>query len=87
MNDTLKNEIACKFRNTKLGFVRIKKNLAVSHLTDKELESHLKIVIQSTPLNCIEKKGKNHYFKCAEHNAVLTVNSHSYTVITAKQIR
>ncbi|MEI6895548.1 MAG: DUF3781 domain-containing protein, partial [Colwellia sp.] len=33
-----------------------------------------------------ETKGKNHYFKCVERNAILTVNSHSFTIITAKTI-
>ncbi|MGL1958427.1 MAG: DUF3781 domain-containing protein [Colwellia sp.] len=86
MDDTLKNEIASEFKNTELGFVRIKKNLAITHFTDEQAESFLKNVIESTPLESIETKGKNHYFKCFEYKAILTVNSHSFTVITAKPI-
>jgi len=86
MNETLKNSIANKFRNTSLGFVRIKRNLDIIHLTDEETESYLRKVILSTPLEDIETKGKNHYFKSVTNNAILTVNSYTLTIITAKQI-
>lgn len=86
MNETLRILIAEKFRNTALGFLRIKKNLDISHFSDTETETCLKKIILSTPLEDIETKGKNHYFKCSENNAILTINSHSFTIITAKQI-
>jgi hypothetical protein len=86
MNETLRMSIADKFRNTALGFLRIRKNLDIFHLTDTETETYLKNIILSTPLEDIETKGKNHYFKCFGNNAILTVNSHSFTIITAKQI-
>jgi hypothetical protein len=86
MNETLKISIAGKFRNTSLGFLRIKRNLDISHLSDTETEDYLKKIILSTPLEDIETKGKNHYFKCFKKNAILTVNSHSFNIITAKQI-
>ena len=87
MNISLRTSIADKFRNTSLGFVRIKKNLSINHLTDNETENLLRKIILSTPLQDIVTKGKNHYFKCLEYNAILTVNSHSFTIITAKQIK
>jgi len=87
MNINLRTSIADKFRNTSLGFLRIKKNLGINHFTDKETENFLRKIILSTPLQDIITKGKNHYFKCLEYNAVLTVNSHSFTIITAKQIK
>ncbi len=86
MDANLKAAIADKFRNTSLGFVRIRNNLNVNHLTDNETEGLLRRIILSTPLQDIVTKGKNHYFKCLEHNTVLTVNSYTFTIITAKII-
>jgi len=86
MNETLKISIAEKFKNTPMGFLRIKKNLDISHFSDTETETYLRKIILSTPLENIKTKGKNHYFKCYKSNAFLTVNSHTFTIITAKQI-
>lgn len=86
MDDNLKIIIANQFKNTELGFLRIKKNLNITHFSDEETETYLNKIILSTPLEHIETKGKNHYFKCFEYNAILTVNPHSFTIITAKQI-
>lgn len=87
MNISLRTSIADKFKNTSLGFIRIRKNLRINHLTDNETEKILRKIILATPLQDVITKGKNHYFKCLEYNAVLTVNSHSFTIITAKQIK
>jgi len=86
MNETLKNSIANQFRNTSLGFVRIKRNLDLIHLTDEETEIFLRKIILSTPIEDIETKGKNHYFKSVTNNVILTINSYTLTIITAKQI-
>ena len=86
MKETLKNSTANQFRNTLLGFMRIKRNLNLIHLSDKETEIYLRKIILSTPLEDIETKGKNHYFKSVINNAILTVNSYTFTIITAKQI-
>jgi len=86
MNKNLKTSIAENFRNTELGFLRIKRNLQISGYSDLETEDYLRGIILSTPLECIETRGKNHYFTCSKFNAILTVNSHSLTVITAKLI-
>jgi hypothetical protein len=86
MHEVLRTSIAKNFVNTPLGFMRIRKNLDILHFSDAETEAYLRRVILSTPLENIETKGKNHYFKCFENNAILTVNSHSFTVITAKKI-
>jgi hypothetical protein len=86
MDDILRATIADQFQNTELGFLRIKKNLNIVYFTDGETEKYLRKIILSTPLEFVETKGKNHYFKCFEHNAILTVNSHTFTVITAKRI-
>ncbi len=86
MKETLKNSIANQVRNTPLGFIRIKRNLNLIHLTNEETEAYLKKVILSTPLEDIDTKGKNHYFKSVTNNAILTINSYTLTIITAKQI-
>ena len=86
MNETQRMLIADGFRNTPLGFMRIKRNLNIIEFTDSETEYYLRKIILSTTMEDIEKKGKNYYFKCFEHNAILTINSHSLTIITAKQI-
>jgi len=86
MNETLKISIAENFKNTPLGFLRIKRNLDITHFSDTETEIYLRKIILATHLEDIETKGKNHYFKYSESNAILTINSHSFTIITAKQI-
>jgi hypothetical protein len=40
MNETLKQSISNEFRNTKMGFIRIKKNLHISNLSDDKIESY-----------------------------------------------
>jgi len=87
MNINLKTSIADKFKNTSLGFVRIKKNLNINHFTDNETEILLRKIILSTPLEDVVTKGKNHYFKCLEYNAILTIHSYTFTIITAKKIK
>ena len=87
MDANLKTVIVSQFKNTQLGFLRIKKNLNIVHFTDDETVNYLRTILSSTPLEHIDTKGKNYYFKCFEYNAVITVNSSSFTVITAKQIK
>jgi hypothetical protein len=86
MNKYLKTSIVKNFRNTELGFLRIRKNLKIQDYSDRATENYLRGILLSTPLDCIEKKGKNYYFTSTKFNAILTVNSHSLTIITAKQI-
>jgi len=86
MDKNLKKSIANNFRNTELGFLRIKGNLQIASYSDLETENYLRELILSTPLECIETRGKNYYFRCAKFKAILTVNSHTLTIITAKKI-
>jgi hypothetical protein len=86
VNEALKESITKGFKNTALGFLRIRKNLEIMDLSDAETEEYLKETLSLTSIENIETKGKNHYFKCFEKNAILTVNSHSFTIITAKII-
>ncbi len=87
MNESLRGLIANQFRNTTLGFLRIKRNLGLYHFENNELEAFLRKIILSAPLEEIEANGKNYYFKCFEYNAILTINSRTFTIITAKQIK
>jgi AcrR family transcriptional regulator len=86
MNKELKLRISVGFKNTELGFMRIKRNLGIAGLNNSEAECYLKQVILQTPLEDIESMGKNHYFSNKKFNAILTINAHSFTVITAKKI-
>jgi hypothetical protein len=86
MNEELRTSISNNFKNTELGFLRIRKNLGITNYSDVETEGYIREVIDATPLKNIEKKGKNHYFNCIKDNVILTVNSHSFTIITAKKI-
>ncbi|MEE9445723.1 MAG: DUF3781 domain-containing protein [Cocleimonas sp.] len=86
MNEPLKRSISESFRNTPMGFLRIKRNLGVIQFSDAETEAYLRGIILSTPLEDIEVKGKNYYFNCYKSNAILTINSSTLTVITAKKI-
>jgi len=85
MDNNLKSMILNTFKNTELGFTRIKKNLELTHYTDEQIRVLEIEIIQSTPLAHIETKGKNYYFKSHNYNIVLTINSHSFTSITAKK--
>jgi hypothetical protein len=87
MNEILRLSISNQFRNTPMGFIRIRKNLNISNLSNSETENYCKKIVLSTPIEDIETKGKNYYFKCLKHNAILTINAHTFTIITAKQIK
>lgn len=70
-----------KIHTTKMGIERIKRNLKLDDV-DAVLYCKNKI----TDKNCnIYKKGKNYY--CETGNIKITVNSHSYTIITAHIIK
>ena len=66
-----------KIHTTKLGIERIKRNLklntnnVVEYCKEKILDKNTKVT----------KQGKNYY--CEIENIVITVNSYSYTIITA----
>lgn len=78
MNDA--NELLLslhKLHTTELGAARIKKNLSLE--TDNVID-WCRDKIQS-PAAAISRKGKNFYV-CVE-SAIITVNAHSFTVITA----
>ena len=66
-----------KVHTTEMGVNRIKKNLKLD--TDDVVEFCKKKVLDKS---CnIYKQGKNYY--CEIDNIVITINSYSYTIITA----
>ncbi len=75
MNDLIEN--IDKLHTTELGMERIKRNLS---LTNNDVVSWCKEQILS-PSASLERKGKNWY--AAANDCVITVNAHSYTIITA----
>ena len=75
MNDLIKN--INKLHTTEMGVERIKRNLSIE--TD-DVVSWCKEKILSNDAS-IERLGKNWY--AAVDNCKITVNAHSYTIITA----
>ncbi len=77
MNDLLLN--IDKIHTTKMGVDRIKRNLRIN----EDVVNYCKNKIKD--INCIiDKKGKNYY--CEIDNIIITINSYSYTIITAYKI-
>lgn len=66
-----------KIHTTELGLLRIKRNLK---LKDENILDYCKDKIKNNKFR-IEKKGKNFYVET--ENIKLTINSDSYTIITA----
>ena len=72
MNDLLNN--IDKVHTTSMGIDRIKKNINIDDI------DYLKELIKDKNCN-IYKQGKNYY--CEINNIKITINSYSYTIITA----
>ena len=73
MNELLLN--IDKIHTTEMGIDRIKKNLNL------ETNDVVKYLIDKIKNSNISKKGKNYY--CEIDNIIITINSYSYTIITA----
>jgi len=74
MNKLLNN--IDKLHTTELGVSRIKRNL---NINEDVVEYCKKIILNKN--SDIYKKGKNYY--CENNNIIITINSYSYTIITA----
>lgn len=77
-NELLKN--LDKLHTTELGAVRIQRNL---FLDIDDIVEWCKMKIKAANSN-IKRKGKNWYVNA--DNCIITVNAHSYTIITAHKI-
>jgi len=69
-----------KLHTTKLGIMRIKRNLGL----EEDVINWCKRIIKN-PNNNITRKGKNWYITF--ENYIITVNAHSYTVITSHKLK
>lgn len=69
-----------KIHTTEMGLKRIKNNLYLNNIDPVEF---CKNMILNTK-TAIYKKGKNYY--CEASNIKITINSYSYTIITAHLI-
>ncbi len=69
-----------KIHTTELGIIRIKKNLK---LTTENIVEYCKNKIENEKCH-IYKQGKNYY--CEIDHIRITINSYSYTIITAHNI-
>jgi len=65
-----------KIHTTKMGYERIRKNLNIK----EDVIIYCNNIIEDKKTN-IYKQGKNYY--CVKDNIVITINSYSYTIITA----
>ena len=79
MNDLLLN--IDRIHTTPMGIERIKKNLILENI---DVVEYCKNKIKNVSSN-IYKKGKNWY--CEIDNIIITINSYSYTIITAHEIK
>lgn len=70
-----------KLHTTELGVVRIKRNLSLD--TD-DVVDWCKTKINSSDAS-ITRNGKNWYVRV--DNCIITVNAHSYTIITAHKVK
>lgn len=75
MNDLIEN--IAKLHTTEMGIERIKRNLQID-VTDVVQWCRERIPAQDA---VIERKGKNWYVTIDD--CIITVNAHSYTIITA----
>lgn len=78
---TLKDELTDNINmihTTQLGIGRIKNNIDLDDSTDV-VEYCIKIIKDEN--SSVTKKGKNYYVTC--NNIILTINSSSFTIITA----
>ncbi len=83
MDDNSKNQLILnldKLHTTDLGVIRIKRNLSIDV---EDIVSWCREKIQK-PNSEITRKGKNWYIDI--DNCEITVNAHSYTIITAHKL-
>ncbi len=84
MNDLIKN--IDRLHTTEMGVTRIKKNLSID-TDDVVAWCRMRILDEAA---VIERRGKNWYISFNDDTlhfaGIITVNAHSYTVITAHRV-
>lgn len=80
-----KNKILKHLCYTELVYGRINKKLKMN-LTKSEIEELILNVISNTKEEFITKIGKNYYLANSERKIKITINSHTYRIITVDKI-
>ncbi|NRS90272.1 hypothetical protein HNQ02_003210 [Flavobacterium sp. 7E] len=83
--NTIKTEILDKLCYTDLVYQRINKKLKTNFSND-HIESMLAAILKATELNFFKKIGKNFYVSNEINNIRITINSHTFRVITVDRI-
>lgn len=82
---SLKATMLKRLCHTKLGYGRINRKLGL-HLSPQEIEDFVSGIIGRTDEAHFQKRGKNYYITNDAEGIRITVNSFTYTVITADRI-
>ena len=80
-----KTEILNKICYTELVYDRINKKLK-SNYSKSEIETMIFDFIKETQESYFQKIGKNFYVSNTENNIKITINSHTYRIITVDRI-
>ena len=80
-----KTDILTKICYTELVYDRINKKLN-SNYSKSEIETMIFDFIKETLENYFQKIGKNFYVSNTENNIKITINSHTYRIITVDRI-
>lgn len=80
-----KKEILSKICYTELVYGRINKKLGLE-LSKPKIEALIRSIISETDEAHFQKTGKNIYITNSERNVRLTINSHTFRIITADKL-
>ena len=81
-----KKEILKNHCYTELVYGRINKKLE-TNFKALEIEHFIKQVLEETSIDFYKKIGKNFYISNIENNIKITVNSHTFRIITVDKIK
>ncbi len=80
-----KNRILNKISYTQLVYGRIRKKLDVES-SDKQIEKLVLKILNETENKNFKKVGKNYYVSNQNYNIRITINSHTFRVITVDML-
>ena len=83
--ENIRKVILSRLCYTDLVYGRIRKKLSIQ-LTNPEIEEYIPAIIEETPVQDIEKVGKNYYIRNRERGIRMTVNSFTFRIITVDKI-
>ena len=70
-----------KLHTTELGKLRISRNLSLEH-PEQAVDFCTNLIKKASEFSQIKRLGKNYYAET--DGIIITINAHSYTIITAK---